>query len=224
MTPYDLGQPLGVFFSVVGFALAPFLALPFLILALGEHATRVARPAIDIIDHLSLLFEAIARWCLLAVAFGMLTTVVLRYAFGQSFTKLNEAVLYAHALGFLLAAPAAALRDANVRVDIFYGSLGDRAKAIVNLIGYGLFAAPVLLLLLMTAAPVVDLAWRIGERSPETDGLPMVFLLKTAIPIFAFALLAQTLAQACRAAMTLRRLAPLPSPGLEAPPSKKGLV
>lgn len=212
MTPYDLGQPLGAAFIVMGYALAPFLILPLLIVALGETAARVARPAIDLIDRLSLSFETFARWCLLAMTFGMLATVVLRYAFGQSFTKLTEGVLYAHALGFLLAAPAALLRDAHVRVDILYGGLSDRGKAIINLLGYALFAAPVLLMLLFAAGPVVDLAWRIGERSAETDGLPLVFLLKTAIPVFASALLAQALAQACRAAIAIRGLAPATPP------------
>ena len=212
MTPYDLGQPLGAAFIVMGYALAPFLILPLLIVALGETAARVARPAIDLIDRLSLSFETFSRWCLLAMTFGMLATVVLRYAFGQSFTKLTEGVLYAHALGFLLAAPAALLRDAHVRVDIFYGGLSDRGKAIINLLGYALFAAPVLLMLLFAAGPVVDLAWRIGERSAETDGLPLVFLLKTAIPVFASALLAQALAQACRAAIAIRGLAPATPP------------
>ena len=212
MTPYDLGQPLGAAFIVMGYALAPFLILPLLIVALGEAAARVARPAIDLIDRLSLSFETFSRWCLLAMTFGMLATVVLRYAFGQSFTKLTEGVLYAHALGFLLAAPAALLRDAHVRVDIFYGGLSDRGKAIINLLGYALFAAPVLLMLLFAAGPVVDLAWRIGERSAETDGLPLVFLLKTAIPVFASALLAQVLAQACRAAIAIRGLAPATPP------------
>jgi TRAP-type mannitol/chloroaromatic compound transport system permease small subunit len=212
MTPYDIGQPLGLFFAVMGYALAPFLLLPLLIVALGESAARVARPAIDLVDRMALAFEALARWCLLVMAFGMLATVVLRYAFGQSLTKLTEGVLYAHAIGFLLAAPAALLRDAHVRVDIIYGSLSDRGKAVVNLLGYTLFAAPVLLMLLAMAGPVVDLAWRIGERSPETDGLPLVFLLKTAIPVFAAALLAQAMAQACRAALVIRGLTPATPP------------
>jgi TRAP-type mannitol/chloroaromatic compound transport system permease small subunit len=223
MTPYDIGQPLGVFFTVMGFALAPFLLLPLLIVALGEAAARVARPAVDIVDRVSLAFEAIARWCLLVMAFGMLATVVLRYAFGESFTKLTEGVLYAHALGFLLAAPAALLRDAHVRVDIIYGSLGERGRAVVNLLGYALFAAPVLLMLLFAAGPVVDLAWRIGERSPETDGLPLVFLLKTAIPVFAASLLAQAMAQACRAAIAIRGLAPAAAPA-EGLPQGEGVA
>jgi TRAP-type mannitol/chloroaromatic compound transport system permease small subunit len=223
MTPYDIGQPLGAFFTVMGFALAPFLALPLLILLLGENAARVARPAIDIIDRVSLAFETFARWCVLVMAFGMLATVVLRYAFGQSYTKLSEAVLYAHALGFLLAAPAALLRDAHVRVDIFYGTLGERGKAIVNVVGYTLFAAPVLVMLLFAAGPMVDLAWRIGERSPETDGLPLVFLLKTAIPVFATGLLAQATAQACRAAMAIRRLAPAAPPPAALPHAERAL-
>jgi TRAP-type mannitol/chloroaromatic compound transport system permease small subunit len=53
---------------------------------------------------------------------------------------------------------------------------------------------------------VVELAWRIGERSAETDGLPLVFLLKTAMPVFAVAMLAAGVAHAGRAALRLRGL------------------
>jgi TRAP-type mannitol/chloroaromatic compound transport system permease small subunit len=76
----------------------------------------------------------------------------------------------------------------------------------VDVAGFTLFLAPTMLLLLIYCGPVVELAWRIGERSPETDGLPLVFLLKTAMPVFAVTMLAAGVAHAGRAALRLRGL------------------
>jgi TRAP-type mannitol/chloroaromatic compound transport system permease small subunit len=148
--------------------------------------------------------------------------VGLRYVFGESFTRLNEAVMYAHALAFLMAAPAALMRDAHVRVDVIHAQLSPVGKAWVDFAGYHLFLVPVMLLLLVYSGPVVELAWRIGEKSAETDGLPLVFLLKTAMPVFAAAMLAQGCAVAGRAALAIRGLA-APS-GAEHLPLQEGVA
>ena len=47
--------------------------------------------------------------------------------------------------------------------------------------------------------PYVERSWAILERSRETSGLPLVFLLKTLIPLFALLLALQGVAQAIRA-------------------------
>ena len=47
--------------------------------------------------------------------------------------------------------------------------------------------------------PYVARSWAILERSRETSGLPLVFLLKTLIPLFALLLALQGVAQAIRA-------------------------
>jgi TRAP-type mannitol/chloroaromatic compound transport system permease small subunit len=212
MSPWTVGEPLFAVAFVVGCGLAPLLLLPLLTLLLGEPGATALRPAIRIADDVALFLEAAARWFLLALVIGMLATVMLRYVFGESFTKLNEGALYAHGLAFLLAAPAAFLRRAHVRVDILYAAMTERGKAIVDFFGFHLLLAPVMLALILTAGPAVEFALRIGEKSQETDGLPLVYLLKTAIPIFATALLAQGMAGAGRAALTLRALAPQPEP------------
>lgn len=215
MSPWTFGEPLGAVAVIALGALAPFLATPLAVLALGEPAARALRPMIAIVEDVSRALEAFARACLVVLALGMLTTVALRYVFGDSITRLNEAVMYAHALGFLMAAPAALMRDAHVRVDVFHARLDARGKAAIDLAGYVLFLVPVMIILLIYSGPVVELAWRIGERSGETDGLPLVFALKTAMPVFAIAMLAQGCASAGRAALTLR--------GLAAPPEARHL-
>jgi TRAP-type mannitol/chloroaromatic compound transport system permease small subunit len=51
--------------------------------------------------------------------------------------------------------------------------------------------------------PYARRAWAIFEGSREAGGIPLVFLLKSSIPLFAALLLLQGVAQAVRAALTL---------------------
>lgn len=212
MTPWTIGEPLFAAGFIIVCGLAPLLLLPLAVVLFGEPAARVARPAIALSDEASLWLEWAARGFLLLLVFAMLAVVMLRYVFGLSLTRMGEAALYAHGFALMLAAPAALLRGAHVRVDIFYATARARTKAVIDLIGYHLFLAPLMLALLVYAVPATEFSWRIGEKSQETDGLPLVFLLKTAILIFALFMLAQGMAMAGRAALTLRRLAPQAPP------------
>jgi len=207
VTVTEIAGPLGAVSLVILGGLAPFLAAPLATALLGAPVAGVMRALIALAEDIAAVLGRFAQLCLLVLALGMLSGVILRYVFGESLTKLSEVVMYAHALGFLMAAPAALIGNAHVRVDIFYEGLSARARAAVDVAGFTLFLAPTMVLLLIYCGPVVELAWRIGERSPETDGLPLVFLLKTAMPVFAVAMLAAGVAHAGRAALRLRGLA-----------------
>jgi TRAP-type mannitol/chloroaromatic compound transport system permease small subunit len=206
MSPPELAAPLGATSVVVLGGLAPLLALPLATALAGAGPGQVLRPAVEICEGIASVLGRFAQLCLVMLALGMLGTVLLRYVFGESFTRLNEAVMYAHALGFLMAGPAALIANAHVRVDVLYERFAPATRCWVDILGFSLFLAPFMLLLLAYSGPVVNLAWRIGERSNETDGLPLVWLLKTAMPVFAVAMLAAGLAHAGRAALRLRGL------------------
>ena len=206
MSPADLAAPLGLVSVVILGGLAPLLALPLATALWGDAPGRVLQPAVEIAEDLAAVLARFAQLCLVVLALGMLGTVLLRYVFGESFTKLNEAVMYAHALGFLMAGPAALVANAHVRVDALYERFSPRTRAWVDVVGFTVLLTPFMLLLLIYSGPVVNLAWRIVERSNETDGLPLVWLLKTAMPVFAVTMMAGGLAHAGRAALRLRGL------------------
>jgi len=213
MTPGELSGPLGAISVIVLGGMAPFLAAPVVTALIGRPLGALMLTLVSLAEDLAAVLARFAQACLLVLALGMLGTVMLRYVFGESFTKLSEAVMYAHALGFLMAAPAALIANAHVRVDIVYEGLSEKGRALVDVLGFTGLLAPVMLLLLFYCGPVVELAWRTGERSPETDGLPFVFLLKTAMPVFAVSMLAAGVAHAGRAALRLRGLPGGQSPG-----------
>jgi TRAP-type mannitol/chloroaromatic compound transport system permease small subunit len=140
-----------------------------------------------------------AAWGALFIVVAQFAVVVLRYVFGLGSIWLQESIVYAHATLFLLAAAWTLAAGGHVRVDIFYADASPRRKALIDLCGALLLLLPFMLAILYLSLPYVSRSWAILERSREAGGLPLVFVLKTLIPLFAALLALQGLAQALRA-------------------------
>jgi TRAP-type mannitol/chloroaromatic compound transport system permease small subunit len=149
-----------------------------------------------------------AAWLVIVMMAAQFAAVLLRYAFSLSFPALNEAVWYAHGLLFTLAAGYALLHDAHVRIDIFFRDASDAARAWVDLLGGLFFLLPLCAMTLWLSSSYVVNAWRWLEGSMERSGLPLVFLLKTAIWAFAILLFLQGLSQSLKALARLRGIGP----------------
>lgn len=165
------------------------------------HMTTLA----DRIDRLNATIGRGVAWLAIAVVLLQFALVVARYLFGVGSVWLSETVVYAHATLFMLAAAWTLQAGGHVRVDIFYADASARAKALVDLIGALLLLLPFMLVLLCLSAPYATRSWAILEHSQETSGLPIVFLLKTLIPLFAILMALQGIAQAIHAATALSR-------------------
>src|SRR5690606_22659805 len=107
--------------------------------------------------------------------------VILRYGFATGSIAAQEAITYLHALVFMLGAAYTLKREGHVRVDVFYRRLGDRARAWVDLLGTVLLLLPTFVFILVISWTFVANAWVRMEGSAEAGGLPLVFLLKSAI-------------------------------------------
>jgi TRAP-type mannitol/chloroaromatic compound transport system permease small subunit len=158
----------------------------------------------DRIDRLTSLIGRAAAWFCLFIVLAQFAVVLLRYGFGTGSAKLTESIIYGHAALFMLAAAWTLRENGHVRVDIFYADARPRRKAMVDLLGALLLLIPFALSLLILSLPYVARSWSILERSRETSGLPLVWLLKALIPAFALLLILQGISQALRALHALR--------------------
>jgi TRAP-type mannitol/chloroaromatic compound transport system permease small subunit len=157
----------------------------------------------DTIDWLNSKIGRAAAWLCLAVVAIQFAVVVLRYLFGIGSIWLQESIVYSHAAMFLLAAAWTLKNDGHVRVDIFYASASPRGKAMVDLCGALLLLIPFAAAILYFSWGYVARSWANFEGSREASGLPLVFVLKTLIPVFAVMLILQGVAQAIRAGSVL---------------------
>jgi len=153
----------------------------------------------DTIDWLNSRIGRAAAWLCVAVVAIQFAVVVLRYLFGAGSIWLQESILYSHTAMFLLAAAWTLKNDGHVRVDLIYASATPRTKAVIDLCGAIFLLIPFAAAILYFSLPYVARSWAIMEGSREASGLPLVFLLKTLIPVFAGMLILQGAAQAMRA-------------------------
>jgi len=159
----------------------------------------------DRIDRLTTAVGRAVAWLALVVVLLQFALVVARYLFGLGSIWLTETVIYAHATLFMLAAAWTLKAGGHVRVDIFYAEAGPRTRAKIDLVGAVLLLLPFALVLVWLSVPYATRSWAILERSQESSGLPLVFLLKTLIPSFALLMALQGIAQTIRAIHALAR-------------------
>jgi len=196
-------------FLNLGHAIAVFAlaACALFVLPIAALVWRPARSAAGwlarLIDEVTGAIGKTCAWLGLLMAFGIGAAVVLRYAFGLSFAKLDEAIMAAHAAMIVGAAAWTLAENGHVRVDVLAEKLSPRQRAAIEWIGAMAFLAPFAALIFWASAPYVAASWRVFEASTASDGLRIVFLVKTLGPALALMLGAQALAQACEAALAL---------------------
>lgn len=202
MSP-EIFLTLGGALKWLGLALSPLLLLPLIVTIWPDPVERIAK-------WLSARIDAVFGWALGGAIAGaiilvgaQLLVVLLRYAFGLSFTWLNEIVIYAFAAMFMLGSASALRDDAHVRVDILRPRFGARRRNWIELAGIYLFLFPICIRLLAMTEQGLARSWALFEGSRESDGLPLLFLFKTLLPAFAVLMLVQGLSEALKAALRL---------------------
>lgn len=157
------------------------------------------------IDQLNLRVGRVVMWLAVIMAIVQFIVVIMRYVFAIGFIPLQESIWYMHGLLFTLGAGFALMIDGHVRVDVFYREAGPQRKALVDLLGSIFLLLPTCVATLWLSGSYVTNSWRVLEGSTETSGLPLIFLLKTAIWIFAILLGLQGVALLLRAWRALIR-------------------
>ena len=205
----------GKYLRYTGYALLPLLLLPFLVMAAPKPLRTPAQLITTLLDKVSgfaMVFSVSAAFLIILI---QLAAVLLRYVFGLSFSWLNDSVVFAFAMIFMLGAAATLRDDGHVRVDILRPRFGPKTTASIELIGSLAFIVPIGVLILYSASGLIARPWLDLEPFNESDGLPVKYLFKTMVPIFAILMIGQAISQATKAAMVIRDLAPPdhPTPG-----------
>lgn len=155
------------------------------------------------VDQLSEWSGRLIAWLTLAMVLVTFTIVVMRYVFNVGNVALQESVIYMHSFVFLLGAAYTLKHDGHVRVDIFYRPMGEKGKAVINLVGTLLLLIPVSLFIFYISWEYVATSWSLLETSQEAGGLPFRYLLKSALLLMPALMLLQGLAELLRSVLVL---------------------
>ena len=149
----------------------------------------------NLFDNINRYAGYLCAFLVVLMTVNVFIVVFLRYLFGISFIWLQETYVWMHAYIFMAGAGFTYLNDAHVRIDIIYRSSSKVYKSIVDLVGNIFLLMPFLYIIWSYSFPFVYKSFQINEVSREAGGLPMLFLLKAAILIFAFLLFIQALSK-----------------------------
>lgn len=155
------------------------------------------------VDRLNDAIGKGVAWGMLGMTLVTLAIVFFVSVFRQGAVWTSELVVYLHAILFMLAAAHTLRHDEHVRIDAFYSRLSAAGQARVNLGGVFLLLIPACAVILFYAVPYVAASWAVRETSPETEGLPLVFVLKTCLVVMPVLLILQGLAMAARSWLIL---------------------
>jgi len=164
--------------------------------------TKLTRLAVAV-DRVNDLAGRGVSWLVIALVILQFAIVIARYVFAIGSPAAQEAVWYMYGLVFMIGAGHVLLHDGHVRLDLFYRGAGRRTQALVDLGGASVLLVPLCVAIVVYATPYVARSWLVFEGSNEPGGLPLVFLYKTVLPVFAVLLGAQGASMAIRAGLFL---------------------
>ncbi len=158
------------------------------------------------IDRISTASGQAAAWLTLVMVVITFVIVVMRYVFDAGLIWVQESVVWMHAVVFMLGAAYTLSAEEHVRVDVFYGTMGERRRAWVDLIGVLIFLLPLCVFLGWASFDFVMQSWSIGESSRESGGLPYPFvpLLKSVLLLMPVTVALQGVSLALKSFKTLR--------------------
>ncbi len=122
--------------------------------------------------------------CSLAIVLICFAVVVMRYAFRMGSVPMQDLYVWLNGVMFMGIAGYALLRDAHVRVDVFYRDARTRTKAVIDILGCVFFLLPFISVIWIWGFPYVQRSWRLAESSPNFGGMPGFYLLKTFLLVF----------------------------------------
>jgi len=151
------------------------------------------------IDALTGLVGRAVSWLALVMVLVGAGNAVLRYlgrfvGHNLSSNAALELQWYLFSALFLLAGAWTLQLDKHVRVDVFYGRLSPRGRAVIDLLGTLLFLLPFCAFAVWVSFPSVAESWRLHEGSPDPGGLPR-YPVKTLLLAGLYLLLAQGVSQ-----------------------------
>jgi TRAP-type mannitol/chloroaromatic compound transport system permease small subunit len=124
-----------------------------------------------VVDRVNAAFGRLADWLVLLACAVSAGNAFLRYGFSLGSNAWLEAQWYMFAGVVMLGASYTLFRNEHVRVDLVYGSIRERARIWVDVIGIGLFLLPTMALLAWMTWPFFVESWVRAEVSSSPGGL-----------------------------------------------------
>jgi TRAP-type mannitol/chloroaromatic compound transport system permease small subunit len=140
------------------------------------------------IDYVNEKFGVIANWLVLLACLISAGNATGRYLLNIGSNAWLEVQWYMFAGMVMLGAPYTLKVNEHVRVDLIYGSVSERTRLWIDIVGGFLFLLPICVILIHFTWPWFVESWRLHETSSNAGGL-IRWPVKLLLPV-GFALMA----------------------------------
>ena len=147
----------------------------------------------NFLEKISIISEYITKYFFYIMFILVIVNILLRYIFNINFIFMQELVMYLHAFIFLFGISICLKENSHVRIDVFSNKLDAKVKKYIEILGTVFLIIPFCLFVLYESTPIIIRSWEMLESSGEPGGLPFIYILKSAIYVFASLLLIQAL-------------------------------
>lgn len=156
------------------------------------------------IDAFTDLVGRITSWLALGIALVMGANVLLRYAFSYGFIWAQELEWHIFVPICLFGMSYALLHKEHVRVDVVFQYLSERNKHRVDILA-ALISMAFCVIVIRLSIPYVYQSWSIGEGTANPGGIEYRYIIKSLIPIGFAIMFLQSLSEAIKSYVAMRR-------------------
>jgi TRAP-type mannitol/chloroaromatic compound transport system permease small subunit len=146
---------------------------------------------VRVIDTLSDWSGRIFCWLIVPLIAGTTYEVIVRYLFNAPTIWAYDLSYMLYGAHFMLGAGFTLLKGGHIRTDIFYQTWSPRTRGTVDALLYLLFFFPGMIFFLWSGSQEAWHSIQIGERSDASPWRPIVYPLKTVLPVTALLILIQ---------------------------------
>jgi TRAP-type mannitol/chloroaromatic compound transport system permease small subunit len=159
---------------------------------------------IRVLEFPSIWVAKLGAWLILPMTFSLVYEVVLRYIF-DSPTIWAYDTTYMMAGSLFMLGSAYALRNGHhVRADFLFSTLRPRWQALIDVVLYAVVYFPAIWLFFRASLTFTLQSWQQSETYPSSPWMPIIYPLKTVMPLTLLLLLLQGIAEFLKAVWTLR--------------------
>ncbi len=159
---------------------------------------------IKVIDTFTEWTGQAVSWVCVPLAITVFWEVVARFFFGAPTIWAYDMSYIFYSILFMLGAHYALKRGAHIRTDMLWEKFSDRTKGKIDFYAFILLFFPGMILLFGASVDDAWHAFKIGERGEQTAWRPILWPLKSVVPLTAVLLLIQGTSEIMKSWYTMR--------------------
>jgi len=147
------------------------------------------------IDAFNEKIGILSSYLIIPIIFITFFIAFMRYVLDFGNIALQEIVIYLHAMVFIIGASYTLKNNVHVRIDIFYNKFSSKKKKSIDFYGTLFLLIPTCILVFFSSFNYVLTSILLLESSKEAGGLPILYILKLYILLFAVTLFLQAISE-----------------------------